>query len=76
MEPKINEPIRQGNSTPVKCWMCGADHYLSSCPEKNNKDSLVYNLNKVSTVRDVARNIPRIYVALENRQADHQSSMI
>jgi len=31
---------------------------------------------EASIVGDVARTIPRIYVALDNRQADHQSTMI
>ena len=76
MEPRINEPIGQGKSALVKCQRCGGDHYISSCTKKNNKDAIVYNLKEASRVGDVAHNIPRIHVALENRQEYHQSSMI
>ena len=76
MEPRINEPIRQGKSKPVKYWRCVGSHYLNSCHDEKNKDVRVYNLKEVSIVGDVPRKITRIYVALENFQADHQSSMI
>ena len=33
-------------------------------------------LQEASTVNDIAKNIPRINVALENRQTDHQSTML
>ena len=71
MEPRINEPIGQGMCAMVNCWRCGGDHYLKSCPEKNNKDSRVYNLKEACTVGDVSCNIPCIYVSLENLQIDH-----
>ena len=64
IEPRINEPIGQGKSALAKCWRCGGDHYLNSCPKKKNKDARVYNLNEKSIVGDVAHNIPRIYAAL------------
>ena len=33
-------------------------------------------LQEASTVNDIARNIPKINVALDNRKADHQSTMV
>ena len=76
MEPRINEPIRQGKYASIKCWRFGGDHYLSSCPERKNKDARFYNLKEASIVGNVSRNIPHIYASLENLQEDHQSSMI
>ena len=35
-----------------------------------------YNLQEVETVGQVAREIPRIYTALEDHQADHQSTVV
>ena len=35
-----------------------------------------YNIQEAETVGQVARAIPRIYVALEDHQADHQSTMV
>ena len=36
----------------------------------------VHNLQEASTVGNVARNILRIYVVLDNRHAKYQSNMI
>ena len=76
MEPRINDPIAQGKSTPIKCWRFVGDHYLSIFHQKKNKDSKVYNSKDAYTVGDATCNIPRIYEYLENFQANHQSSMI
>jgi hypothetical protein len=38
------------------------------------KDFITYR--GTTTVNNVPRSIPRIYVAVENRQADHQDSMV
>jgi hypothetical protein len=32
-------------------------------------------VQRVATVNDVARSIPRIYTTMENRQEDHQDSV-
>jgi len=36
----------------------------------------VNSIQKEATVGDVAREMPKINAALENRQADHQTSMV
>jgi hypothetical protein len=36
----------------------------------------VHNIQEASTVGDVGRSIPRIYAALDDRQAEHKSHMI
>ena len=40
-----------------------------TCPLENESARLAYNVQ-------VAREVPRIYAALEDRQADHQSTMV
>ncbi len=35
-----------------------------------------HNISEEETVEDAVRGTPRIYAALDNRQADHQSNMI
>ena len=37
---------------------------------------LAYKIQEAKTVGQVARLVPRIYAALEDRQADHQSTMV
>ena len=65
MEPIINEPTGHGKYAPVKCCGCKGDHYLNNCPEKKNKDVIVYNLKEASIVVYIARNIVCIYASLE-----------
>jgi hypothetical protein len=36
----------------------------------------VYNVQEATTVNDVARSMPQIYAALDNRQANHQDSVV
>jgi hypothetical protein len=36
----------------------------------------VYNVQEATTVNDVARIMPQIYAALDNRQVDHQASVV
>ena len=43
---------------------------------ENESASSAYNLQEAETVGQVARIVPRIYAALEDRQADHQSAVV
>eukprot|EP00253_Pinus_taeda_P027708 PITA_27708 len=60
---------------PVQCWGCGGPHYIKNCPHQKSSDQ-VSQVYEASTVGDVARSLPRINVALEDRQADYQPTMI
>eukprot|EP00253_Pinus_taeda_P003061 PITA_03061 len=60
---------------PVQCWCCGGPHYIKNCPHRRNIDQ-VSQVYEASTVGDVARSMPRINAALEDRQADYQPTMI
>ena len=46
------------------------------CPLENENARPTYNIQKVETVGQVARSVPRIYAALEDCQADHQSTVV
>jgi hypothetical protein len=37
---------------------------------------MVHNIQETTIVKDVARNIPRIYVIVEDQQEDHQTSVV
>ena len=43
---------------------------------ENESARPTYNIQEAETVDQVARVVPRIYVALEDRQVDHQSTMV
>eukprot|EP00253_Pinus_taeda_P019416 PITA_19416 len=60
---------------PVKCWGCGGPHYVKNCPQGKGTDQ-ISQIHEASTVGDVARSIPRINAALEDRQAEYQPSMV
>eukprot|EP00253_Pinus_taeda_P026214 PITA_26214 len=60
---------------PVQCWGCGGPHYIRNFPHRKDSDQLS-QIYEASTVGDVARSMPRINAALEDRQADYQPTMI
>ena len=47
-----------------------------NCPLKNESARPSYNMQELETVDQVARAVPRIYVALEECQEDHQSIVV
>ena len=47
-----------------------------SCPLENESARPAYNIQEAEIVGQVAREVPRIYAALEDRQADHQSTVV
>ena len=47
-----------------------------NCPLENESASPSYNMQEAERVGQVARAVPRIYAALEDRQADHQSAVV
>ena len=47
-----------------------------NCPLENESARPAYNIQEVETVGQVARVVPRIYVALEDCQADHHSTVV
>ena len=46
------------------------------CPLENENARPAYNIQEVEIVGQVARVVPRIYAALEDRRADHQSTVV
>jgi hypothetical protein len=61
---------------PLKCWGCGEEHLLRDCPHRQQNNRRVYNIQEATTVNDVARSMPWIYAAVDNKQADHQASVV
>jgi hypothetical protein len=46
------------------------------CPHRGEKVRTVHNVQQGETMEDMGRNVPRIYVALDNKKAEYQSHMI
>eukprot|EP00253_Pinus_taeda_P002728 PITA_02728 len=67
---------REGAARPlVQCWGCGGPHYVKNCPQRKGTEQLS-QIHEVSTVGEVGRSIPRINVALDDRQAEYQPTMV
>jgi hypothetical protein len=46
------------------------------CPHRGEKMRTVHNVHQAEIVENMGRNVPRIYAALDNKQAEYQSHMI
>ena len=69
---KTDNPKRE----PLKFWGCGEEHILRDCPYRQYNSRRNYNIQETTTINDVARSVPQIYVALDNNQDDHQASVV
>jgi hypothetical protein len=61
---------------PIQCWGCKENHKYKDCPHKNGKARVAHNVQPDETVEDMGSRMPRIYAALDNKQAEFQSHMI
>jgi hypothetical protein len=70
---QANERAKEPKKGPLQCWGCGEPHILRDYPHRQHDNKRVYNVQGEAIVNDLARIIPRIYAAVENRQANHQA---
>jgi hypothetical protein len=56
---------------PIQCQGCKGDHMFRDCPHRGENVRTVDNVQKDETVEDMGRNVPRIYGALDNKQAEY-----
>ena len=49
---------------------------LKDCTHRKENPRELHNLKEVVIVEDVVRTTPQIYVALDNHQANHQSTIV
>jgi hypothetical protein len=61
---------------PIQCWGCKEDHMYIDCPQRGEKGRTIHNVQQVETMENMRRNVPRIYVALNNKKEKYQSHMI
>ena len=61
---------------PVKCWECQGLHDAKYCLNRKENFSNMHTIQEVEIVGDVANEMLRINATLENRQVDHQTSMV
>jgi hypothetical protein len=73
-ESKMAEYSGKRPRSSIKCLGCKGDHLYQDFPHKEYKMRIVQSLQTI--VEDEGINIPRIYVAFEDRHVEHQSHMI
>jgi hypothetical protein len=61
---------------PMQCWGCVANHMHKYLSQRGDKARTTHNVQEAATMEDMGRNVPRIYVALDNKQVEFQSHMI
>jgi hypothetical protein len=69
---KANDNARE----PLKCWGCGEPHLLINCPFRNVPNKTIQNIQEASRVEDIGKNIHRISASLDDRKANHQSTIV
>jgi hypothetical protein len=76
-EPRrIDTGSQRPRQPPIQCWGCKGDHMFRDCPHRGEKGRTVHNVQQAEIVEDMGRKVPRIYAALDNKQAEYQSHMI
>jgi hypothetical protein len=76
-EPRKVEGSEQMPRPPtMECWGCKGNHRYRDCPHRKDKARTVHTVQQAETVEDMGSRMPRIYAALDNKQAEFQSHMI
>jgi hypothetical protein len=60
----------------IKCWGCEGGHMYKYFPHKGDTLRNLHNIKQEKKMEDVRKIMPKIYAALDNREADYQSHMI
>eukprot|EP00253_Pinus_taeda_P013044 PITA_13044 len=74
-EPPARSDLEGTTRPPVQCWGCGGPHYVKNCPQRKGVDQ-ISRIQEASTVGEVARSMPRINAALDDRQAEYQPTIV
>jgi hypothetical protein len=60
----------------VQCWGCEGNHLYRDFPHKGERIRIIHNIQEAEMVEYMGGSMPKIYAALDNKQAKYQSSMI
>jgi hypothetical protein len=76
-EPRMTETVgKNSRKQPIQCWGCGRDHMHRDFPQGGEKVRTSHSVKQTAIVEDMGRNVPKIYAALDNKQAHFQSHVI
>jgi hypothetical protein len=69
---KKEDSLGKRGRPPIQFWGCKEYHMYKDFPHRKERVKTVHNIQEATTVKDMGR----IYVALNDRQAEYQSNMI
>ena len=73
----MTEQLRQMSmQQPIQCWGCKGDHMYRYHLCRSERIKTAHSAQQTETIEDMGISVHRIYVALNNKQADFQSHMI
>jgi hypothetical protein len=81
-QPSFREPRKaevdekMPRPPPMECWGCKGNHRYRDCPHRKDKVRTIHNVQQAETMEDMGSRMPRIYVALDNKQGKFQLHMI
>ena len=71
--------MRGANGAPretLTCWECGEPHLKRYFPRLTGENNTLYKIQEASTFGEIGRSFHKINVALEDWQADYQSTIV
>jgi hypothetical protein len=76
-EPKVSKIVgKKLRKQPMQCWGCGGNHMHKYFRQRGDKVRTVHSVHQATIMEDMGINVQRIYIALDNKQAEFQSHMI
>lgn len=60
----------------LECCTCGKEHLKRDCLQNQGVRPHIYSAQEAQKVGDIGQSIPWIYAALDNKQAEHQATVI
>jgi hypothetical protein len=73
---KVEGSEQMPRPPPMECWGCKGNHRYIDYPHRKDKARTVHTIQKSKTLEDMGSRMLRIYIALDNKQAEFQSHMI
>jgi hypothetical protein len=73
---KVEGSEKMPRTPPMECWDCKGNRRYRDRPHRKDKARTIHIVQQAEIVQDMGSRIPRIYVALDNKQAEFQSHMI
>jgi hypothetical protein len=76
-EPRMTETVgKRPRKQPIQFLGCGGDHMYIDFPQKGDKVWISHIIQQAVTIEYMGKNVPRIYIVLDNMQVQFHFHMI